>query len=226
MANEFGGVIFHESCGHLLETTQIEHKTTPFMDKKGEKIAHENLTAWDEGLSENAFGTIDMDDEGMPAQRTLLIENGILKNFISDRTGFMRTGHPRTGSGRRQSYAYAAASRMRNTYIAPGNYSMNDLFNSVDKGIYCKQMGGGSVGATGEFNFSVSEAYLIENGQITKPLKGATLIGTATDIMNKISMSSQDLGLAAGFCGSVSGSIYVTVGQPHLKVDSITVGGR
>jgi TldD protein len=226
MANEFGGVIFHEACGHLLETTQIEHKTTPFMDKKGEKIAHENLTAWDEGLSENAFGTIDMDDEGMPAQRTLLIENGILKNFISDRTGFMRTGHPRTGSGRRQSYAYAAASRMRNTYIAPGNYSMDELFNSVDKGIYCKQMGGGSVGATGEFNFSVSEAYLIENGQITKPLKGATLIGTATDIMNKISMSSQDLGLAAGFCGSVSGSIYVTVGQPHLKVDSITVGGR
>ena len=226
MANEFGGVIFHEACGHLLETTQIEHKTTPFMDKKGEKIAHENLTAWDEGLSENAFGTIDMDDEGMPAQRTLLIENGILKNFISDRTGFMRTGHPRTGSGRRQSYAYAAASRMRNTYIAPGNYSIDDLFNSVDKGIYCKQMGGGSVGATGEFNFSVSEAYLIENGKITKPLKGATLIGTATDIMNKISMSSQDLGLAAGFCGSVSGSIYVTVGQPHLKVDSITVGGR
>ena len=226
MANEFGGVIFHEACGHLLETTQIEHKTTPFMDKKGEKIAHENLTAWDEGLSENAFGTIDMDDEGMPAQRTLLIENGILKNFISDRTGFMRTGHPRTGSGRRQSYAYAAASRMRNTYIAPGNYSMDDLFNSVENGIYCKQMGGGSVGATGEFNFSVSEAYLIENGQITKPLKGATLIGTATDIMNKISMSSQDLGLAAGFCGSVSGSIYVTVGQPHLKVDSITVGGR
>ena len=226
MANEFGGVIFHEACGHLLETTQIEHKTTPFMDKKGEKIAHENLTAWDEGLSENAFGTIDMDDEGMPAQRTLLIENGILKNFISDRTGFVRTGHPRTGSGRRQSYAYAAASRMRNTYIAPGNYSMDDLFNSVEKGIYCKQMGGGSVGATGEFNFSVSEAYLIENGQITKPLKGATLIGTATDIMNKISMSSQDLGLAAGFCGSVSGSIYVTVGQPHLKVDSITVGGR
>lgn len=226
MANEFGGVIFHEACGHLLETTQIEHKTTPFMDKKGEKIAHENLTAWDEGRSDNAFGTIDMDDEGMPTQRTLLIENGILKNFISDRTGSMRTGHPRTGSGRRQSYAYAAASRMRNTYIAPGDASIDDLFASVDKGIYCKQMGGGSVGATGEFNFSVSEAYLIENGKVTKPLKGATLIGTAKDIMNEISMCSQDLGLAPGFCGSVSGSIYVTVGQPHLKVDKITVGGR
>jgi TldD protein len=226
MANEFGGVIFHEACGHLLETTQIERESTPFIDKKGEKIAHENLTAWDEGLSENAFGTIDMDDEGMPPQRTLLIENGILKNFLADRAGSIRTGHPRTGSGRRQSYSYAAASRMRNTYIAQGNYTVDEIFASVDKGIYCKKMGGGSVGATGEFNFGVDEAYLVENGKITKPLKGATLIGEAKEIMNKISMSSQDLGLAAGFCGSVSGSIYVTVGQPHIKVDSITVGGR
>jgi TldD protein len=226
MANEFGGVIFHEACGHLLETTQIERKTTPFADKKGEKIAHESLTAWDEGLSEDAFGTIDMDDEGMPAQRTLLIEKGILKNFIADRAGSMKTGHPRTGSGRRQSYTFAAASRMRNTYIAPGEYTNEDLFASIDKGIYCKKMGGGSVGATGQFNFAVEEAYLIENGKMTKPLKGATLIGDATEIMNKISMCSQDLGLAAGFCGSVSGSIYVTVGQPHIKVDSITVGGR
>lgn len=226
MANEFGGVIFHEACGHLLETTQIEKKTTPFAEKKGEKIAHESLTAWDEGRSEDAFGTIDMDDEGMPAQRTLLIENGILKNFIADRTGSLRTGHPRTGSGRRQSYAFAAASRMRNTYIAPGDYSNEDLFASIDKGIYCKKMGGGSVGATGQFNFAVEEAYLIEKGKLGKPLKGATLIGDAQEIMNKISMCSQDIGLAAGFCGSVSGSIYVTVGQPHIKVDSITVGGR
>lgn len=226
MANQFGGVIFHEACGHLLETTQIERKSTPFMDKKGEKIAHENLTAWDEGLTDKAFGSIDMDDEGMPPQRTLLIENGILKNFIADRAGAIRTGHPRTGSGRRQSYSFAAASRMRNTYIDCGKYTLDEVFNSVDKGIYCKKMGGGSVGPTGEFNFGVDEAYLVENGKITKPLKGATLIGTAKEIMTKISMSSQDLALAAGFCGSVSGSIYVTVGQPHIKVDSITVGGR
>ncbi|NET33961.1 MAG: TldD/PmbA family protein [Cyanothece sp. SIO1E1] len=226
MANQFGGVIFHEACGHLLETTQIERATTPFIDKKGEKIAHESLTAWDEGLSNNAFGTIDMDDEGMPVQRTLLIENGVLKNFLADRAGSARTGHPRTGSGRRQSYTYAAASRMRNTYIAPGDYEIDDLFASIDKGIYCKKMGGGSVGPTGQFNFAVDEAYLIENGKLTKPLKGATLIGEAQEIMHKISMCSKDLGLAAGFCGSVSGSIYVTVGQPHIKVDSITVGGR
>jgi TldD protein len=226
MANHFGGVIFHEACGHLLETTQIERNTTPFADKKGEKIAHEALTAWDEGRSENAFGTIDMDDEGMPAQRTLLIEKGVLKNFLADRTGSWRTGHPRTGSGRRQNFTFAAASRMRNTYIAPGEHSVDDLFASIDKGIYCKKMGGGSVGATGQFNFGVDEAYLIENGKITKPLKGAILIGEAKEIMNKISMCSQDLSLAPGFCGSVSGSIYTTVGQPHIKVDSITVGGR
>ncbi|AFY99948.1 TldD/PmbA family protein [Calothrix sp. PCC 6303] len=226
MANHFGGVIFHEACGHLLETTQIERKTTPFADKKGEKIAHESLTAWDEGRTDNAFGTIDMDDEGMPAQRTLLIEKGILKNFLSDRTGSVRTGHPRTGSGRRQGFNFAAASRMRNTYIATGDYTTEQIFASVDKGIYCKKMGGGSVGATGQFNFSVDEAYLIENGKITKPLKGAILIGEAKEIMNKISMCSQDLELAPGFCGSVSGSIYTTVGQPHIKVDSITVGGR
>ena len=226
MANHFGGVIFHEACGHLLETTQIERQTTPFADKKGEKIAHESLTAWDEGRSENAFGTVDMDDEGMPTQRTLLIEKGVLKNFLADRTGSVRTGHPRTGSGRRQNFTFAAASRMRNTYIGTGEYTNEQLFASVDKGIYCKKMGGGSVGPTGEFNFSVDEAYLIENGQITKPLKGAILIGEAKEIMNKISMCSQDLSLAAGFCGSVSGSIYTTVGQPHIKVDSITVGGR
>jgi TldD protein len=115
---------------------------------------------------------------------------------------------------------------MRNTYIAPGDAELDDLFASIDKGIYCKRMGGGSVGPTGQFNFAVEEAYLIQNGKITKPLKGATLIGEAKDILTKISMGSMDLSLAAGFCGSVSGSIYVTVGQPHIKVDSITVGGR
>jgi TldD protein len=139
MANEFGGVIFHEACGHLLETTQIERKTTPFADKKGEKIAHENLTAWDEGLTDNAFGTIDMDDEGMPVQRTLLIENGILKNFLSDRAGAWRTGQPRTGSGRRQGYTYAAASRMRNTYIAPGTFTNDEIFGSIERAFTVKK---------------------------------------------------------------------------------------
>ena len=226
LANRFGGVIFHEACGHLLETTQVERGTTPFADKVGELIAHEAVTAIDEGLSDGAFGSLSMDDEGMEPQRTVLIENGVLKRFLSDRAGELRTGHARTGSGRRQGHSFAAASRMRNTFIAAGPHTPEQLIASVEKGLYCKSMGGGSVGPTGQFNFAVEEGYLIENGQLTKPVKGATLIGEAKDVMPRISMCANDLELAAGFCGSVSGSINVTVGQPHIKVDSITVGGR
>lgn len=226
LANRFGGVIFHEACGHLLETTQIERGTTPFADRLGQPIAHEALTAIDEGLSPGAFGSLSMDDEGLEPQRTVLIEHGILRAFLSDRAGELRTGHPRTGSGRRQSHAYPAASRMRNTFIAAGPHSPAELIASIDRGLYCKVMGGGSVGPTGQFNFSVEEGYLIENGSLGKPVKGATLIGDAQTVMPRISMCADDLDLAAGFCGSVSGSIYVTVGQPHIKVDAITVGGR
>nr|WP_094589556.1 TldD/PmbA family protein [Vulcanococcus limneticus] len=226
LANRFGGVIFHEACGHLLETTQVERGTTPFADKVGEPIAHAAVTAIDEGLSDGAFGSLSMDDEGMEPQRTVLIENGVLQRFLSDRAGERRTGHGRTGSGRRQGHTFAAASRMRNTYIAAGPHTPEELIASVDRGLYCKAMGGGSVGPTGQFNFAVEEGYLIENGQLTKPVKGATLIGEAKEVMPRISMCANDLELAAGFCGSVSGSVFVTVGQPHIKVDSITVGGR
>ena len=226
LANRFGGVIFHEACGHLLETTQIERGTTPFADRVGELIAHPSVTAIDEGLSSGAFGSLSMDDEGMEPQRTVLIKDGILQRFISDRAGELRTGHQRTGSGRRQSHAFAAASRMRNTYIDAGDHKPEDLIASVERGLYCKSMGGGSVGPTGQFNFSVEEGYLIENGNLARPVKGATLIGDAKDVMPRISMCADDLDLAAGYCGSVSGSIFVTVGQPHIKVDSITVGGR
>jgi TldD protein len=226
LANRFGGVIFHEACGHLLETTQVERGTTPFADKVGEAIAHEAVTAIDEGVSDGAFGSLSMDDEGMEPQHTVLIENGVLQRFLSDRAGELRTGHARTGSGRRQSHGFAAASRMRNTYIAAGPHTPEELIASVDRGLYCKSMGGGSVGPTGQFNFSVEEGYLIENGRLTRPVKGATLIGEAKDVMPRISMCANDLELAAGFCGSVSGSVNVTVGQPHIKVDTITVGGR
>ena len=226
LANKFGGVIFHEACGHLLETTQLERGTSPFHDSINKPIAHEAVSAVDEGLSNHAFGSISMDDEGMEPQNTLLIEKGILKQFLSDRAGSLRTGHPRTGSGRRQNFSFAAASRMRNTYIKEGNYSPEELIKSVDKGLYCKSMGGGSVGPTGQFNFSVEEGYLIKDGKLDQPVKGATLIGEAKEILPRISMCANDLDLAAGFCGSVSGSVNVTVGQPHIKVDSITVGGR
>ncbi len=226
LANKFGGVIFHEACGHLLETTQIERGTTPFADKLNKKIAHESVTAIDEGISKSSFGSISIDDEGMEPEKSILIKDGILKKFISDRAGELRTGHKRTGSGRRQNYSFAPASRMRNTYIAGGEYSKDDLISSISDGLYCKSMGGGSVGATGQFNFAVEEGYLIKDGKLTKPVKGATLIGEAKEVMTKISMCGNDLELAPGFCGSVSGSVNVTVGQPHIKVDSITIGGR
>lgn len=226
LSNQFGGVIFHEACGHLLETTAVQLKSTPFASRKGQKIAHENLTAIDEGLWPNGFGSLDMDDEGMPTQKTTLIENGVLKNFLCDRAGNLFTQNPRTGSGRKQNHTFAAASRMRNTYIAPGSFRKEDMFASIDKGLYCKSLGGGSVNSTGDFNFAVEEGWWIENGQLTKPVKGAILIGQAPEILQRISMSGSDLELAAGFCGSVSGTVYVTVGQPHIKVDSITVGGR
>ncbi len=226
LANKFGGVIFHEACGHLLETTQIERGTTPFANKLNKKIAHEAVTAVDEGLSSGSFGSLSVDDEGMEPEKSVLIKDGILKKFISDRAGEMRTGHKRTGSGRRQNYSFAAASRMRNTFIAKGNYSKEELISSISDGLYCKSMGGGSVGATGQFNFAVEEGYLIKNGKLTKPVKGATLIGEAIEVMPKISMCGNDLELAPGFCGSISGSVNVTVGQPHIKVDSITIGGR
>ena len=225
--NGFGGVIFHEACGHLLETTSVEKKASVFWDKLGEQIAHSALTAVDDGTIPGAWGSLSIDDEGMPTQKTTLIENGQLKRFISDRLGELKTGHERTGSARRQSYKFAPASRMRNTFIERGPYSLEEIIGSVPNGIYAKKMGGGSVDpATGQFNFSVQEAYLIQDGKISKPVKGATLIGTGPDIMTKISMVGKDLQLMAGMCGSVSGSIPTTVGQPPIKVDNILVGGE
>lgn len=226
IGNGFGGVLFHEACGHLVETTSMLRKSTPFADKFDQPIAHSAVTAWDEGLGENDFGSVAMDDEGMPSQRTLLIEEGRLRNFLSDRKGERICKQARTGSGRRQNAQFAPTSRMRNTFIAPGPHTPEEVIASVEDGLYCSKMGGGSVGPGGEFNFSVAEAWEIKGGKLTRPLKGATLVGSATDIMQRISMCANDMTLAPGFCGSMSGSVYVTVGQPHLKVDSISVGGR
>ncbi|TGK13806.1 TldD/PmbA family protein [Leptospira fletcheri] len=227
MGNGFGGVIFHEACGHPLETEAIRKNSSPFVGKLGERIAQSCLTAYDDGTLEDFYGSIKVDDEGMPSQKTLLIENGILKAYLSDRIGSAETGVPRTGSGRRESYQYAPVSRMRNTFIAAGQDSLDGMFGSVDYGLYAKRMGGGSVNpATGEFNFAVEEGYVIRNGKLAEPVRGATLIGKGHEILPKISMIGKDLELAAGTCGASSGSIPVTVGQPSLKVDEILVGGR
>lgn len=225
--NGFGGVIFHEACGHLLETTSVQKKASVFWDKKDELIAHEALSAVDDGTIDNLWGSLSIDDEGMATQKTQLIKNGKLVNFLSDRMGEIKTGHKRTGSARRQSYKYAPASRMRNTFIEAGPHKLEDLIASMDDGIYAKSMGGGSVNpGTGEFNFAVEEGYLVKNGKIEKPVKGATLIGKGEDVMKRISMVGDKLEYAAGMCGSVSGAVPVTVGQPAVKVDEILVGGN
>ena len=223
----FGGVIFHEACGHSLETTSVEKKASEFWDKKDTQIAHECLSAVDDGTIDNLWGSLSIDDEGMPTQRTQLIKDGVLTNFLCDRMGEIKTGHPRTGSARRESYKYAPASRMRNTFIEPGKHKLEDLISSMEDGLYAKNMGGGSVNpGTGEFNFSVLEGYLVKNGKISEPVKGATLIGRGGEIMKDISMIADNLDYSAGICGSVSGGVPVTVGQPAVKVDKILVGGQ
>lgn len=225
--NGFGGVIFHEACGHSLETTAVEKKASVFWDKMGEEIAHPSVSAVDDGAIDFLWGSLGMDDEGMNTQRTQLIKNGVLTRFISDMMGERKTGHLRTGSARRQSYRYAPASRMRNTFIEAGPHTLAEMIGTVPYGLYAKTMGGGSVNpSTGEFNFAVEEAYMIRDGKISEAVKGATLIGKGEEILKRISMVGKNLAYAAGMCGSVSGSLPVTVGQPALKVDSIVVGGQ
>ncbi|MDB5102742.1 MAG: microcin-processing peptidase 2 [Fibrobacteres bacterium] len=227
MGNGFGGVIFHEACGHLLETEAVRRKATPFAGKIGELIAHPSVTAIDDGTIQNAWGSQNIDDEGNPVQKTTLIKDGKLQAYMSDRVGGKETGNGITGSSRRESYQYAPVSRMRNTYIDRGSSTVGAMINSIDHGIYAKKMGGGSVNpATGEFNFAVEEAYIIKNGQIGEPVRGATLIGKGPEILPMISMVGDDLEMAAGMCGAASGSIPVMVGQPTIKVDNILVGGR
>lgn len=227
MGPGFGGVIFHEAVGHPLETEAIRHGASPFCGKLGQVVANPCLTAVDDGTIPGAWGSVAVDDEGMPSERTVLIENGVLKNYMSDMVGAMEVGCARTGSARRESYKYAPVSRMRNTFIAPGKDSFDDMIASVDQGLYAAKMAGGSVNpATGEFNFAVEEGYEIQHGRIGRPVRGATLIGKGDEVLRGISMVGNDLSIAAGICGAASGSVPVTVGQPTIKVDSILVGGR
>ena len=227
MGNGFGGVIFHEACGHPLETESIRRNASPFCGKLGEAIGQPCLTAIDDGTMDGVWGSLKYDDEGTPTQRTTLIENGILKTYMSDRVGAMEVGVERTGSARRESYKYAPVSRMRNTFIAPGKDTLDSMIASVDNGLYAARMAGGSVNpATGEFNFAVDEGYVIRNGKICEPVRGATLIGKGHEIMPRISMVGTDFEQAAGVCGASSGHVPVTVGQPSIKVDQILVGGR
>ena len=225
--NEFGGVIFHEACGHGLEATSVAKGLSVFANKIGEKVANDVVSAVDDGTLPNEWGSSNIDDEGTPTQRNLLIENGILKGYMIDKLNGRRMEASSTGSARRESYKYAPTSRMTNTFILNGNSSLEDMLSSIDNGIYAKYMGGGSVNpSTGDFNFSIMEGYLIKNGKITDPIRGATLIGNGPEILHKIDMVGDNLAQGQGMCGSVSGSIPANVGQPRIKIQDIVIGGR
>ncbi len=225
--NEFGGVLFHEACGHALEATFVSKGNSAFAEKIGKKVASPLVTAIDDGTIPNAWGTLNIDDEGIPTQKNILIENGVLKNYLVDRLNGKRMGYKPTGSGRRESYKYPPTSRMNNTYIDKGEHSFDEIIANTKKGLYAKKLGGGSVNPiTSDFNFAVMEGYLVENGKIIKPVRGATLIGSGVEVLEKIDMVGNKLALGQGMCGSLSGQIPVNVGQPTIRVKSLTVGGR
>ena len=225
--NGFGGVIFHEACGHGLEASSVAYGQSVFAGKLGQQIANTKVTAIDDGTIPNAWGSINFDDEGTPAKKNVLIENGILKSYMIDKFNGRRMGMESTGSSRRQSYAYTPTSRMTNTYIAAGEDKNEDIIGSIEYGLYAASMGGGSVNpTTGEFNFAVNEGYMIRNGQICEPVRGASLVGKGSDVIMNIDMVGTDMEMAQGMCGSSSGSVPTNVGQPLIRVSSITVGGR
>lgn len=225
--NGNGGTIFHEACGHSLEATSVARGLSEMTGKLGQKIASDIVTAYDDGTVPNAYGSQVYDDEGEPTRKNLLIENGVLKNYMIDRLNSRRMGMPLTGNARRESYTYAPTSRMTNTYIANGESSPEELIKNTSYGLYAKKIGGGSVHpATGEFNFAVNEGYIIKNGSIDRPVRGASLIGKGSEVLMKIDMIANNLEHSPGVCGSVSGGVPVTVGQPTIRVSDLLVGGK
>ncbi len=224
--NAFGGVIFHEACGHPLEATAVAKGLSPFVGKLGEKVGSDVVTAYDDGTLDGTWGTTNFDDEGKPTQKNLLIESGVLKGYLIDYRNSRKMNMDPTGSARRQSYKFSPTSRMNTTYIAPGKDKFEDIIKDTKYGLFAKKLGGGTVvPATGEFNFAVQEGYMIEDGKLTKPVRGAMLIGHGKDVLFKIDRVADNLELGQGMCGSISGSIPVDVGQPTIRVSSMTVGG-
>jgi len=222
------GIILHEAIGHGLEGDFNRKKTSAFHNLVGQKIAHENVTVVDDGTIASRRGSLTIDDEGTPTSRNILIENGILKNFMQDRMNAKLMKVEPTGNGRRESFEYAPMPRMTNTFMINGNHTQDEMIKSVGKGIYAVSFGGGQVDITnGKFVFSCTEAYEINNGKIGAPLKGVTLIGNGPDILTKVSMVGNDMKLDPGIgtCGKAGQWVPVGVGQPSILVDQITVGG-
>jgi TldD protein len=222
------GILLHEAIGHGLEGDFNRKGTSAFSGRVGERVASDLCTVVDDGTLQGRRGSLSIDDEGTPTAQTVLIENGILKGYMQDKLNARLMGVKPTGNGRRESYAHLPMPRMTNTYMLAGKHDPEEIIKSVKKGLYAKNFAGGQVDITsGKFVFSASEAYLIENGKITRPVKGATLIGNGPDVLTKVSMVGTDLELDSGVgtCGKDGQSVPVGVGQPTLKIDGLTVGG-
>jgi TldD protein len=222
------GILLHEAIGHGLEGDFNRKKTSAFAGLLGQRIAAPGITVVDDGTIPDRRGSLSIDDEGTPSQRTVLIEDGILVGFMQDRLNARLMGVAPTGNGRRQSFAHAPMPRMTNTYMLSGQHHPDEIRGSIKKGLYAKSFGGGQVDITsGKFVFSCTEAYLIENGKITRPVKGATLIGNGADALTRISMVGNDMALDPGIgtCGKQGQGVPVGVGQPTLRIDRLTVGG-
>jgi TldD protein len=222
------GILLHEAIGHGLEGDFNRKGTSAFSNRVGERVASEFCTVVDDGTLRDRRGSLNIDDEGTPSQCTTLIENGVLKGYLQDRHNARLTGTHSTGNGRRESFAHMTLPRMTNTYMRPGPHDPQEIIASVERGIYAVNFGGGQVDITsGKFVFSASEAYLIENGRLGAPIKGATLIGNGPDVLTRVSMVGNDLKLdeGVGTCGKEGQSVPVGVGQPTLRIDAMTVGG-
>ena len=222
------GVLLHEAVGHGLEGDFNRKGTSAFSGRIGEQVAARGVTVVDDGTLPSRRGSLNVDDEGTPTQCTTLIEDGVLKGYLQDKLNARLMGVAPTGNGRRESFAHVTLPRMTNTYMLPGARTPEEIIGSVGRGLYCRSFGGGQVDITsGKFVFSASEAYLIENGRITVPVKGATLIGNGPEVMTRISMVGDDLKLddGVGTCGKEGQDVPVGVGQPTLRVDGLTVGG-
>lgn len=227
IAEGFGGLFFHEACGHSLEGSSVADGCSEFAGKVGKQIASDKVTLVDDGSIAGEWGSLGIDDEGVPTRKNVLIEKGILKGYLLDRLNARKMGLAPTGSSRRENYRFSPVSRMTNTYIAPGTDHFQDMVDSIEKGIFVKGMNAGSVDpATGEFNFNTGETYLIEKGRITVPLMSATLIGTGGEILPRVDMVSDRFAMGQGYCYAGSGQLPIGAGQPAVRITEMTVGGK
>ena len=226
VGNGFGGVLLHEAVGHGLEADAVQKRASVYAGRLGEELAEPLVTAYDDGRRANDWGSDGIDDEGTPTKRTTIIENGRLVSYLYDVLRARKDGVHSTGNGRRESFRHLPMPRMTNTFFAPGEATPEELIESVERGLYAVSFGGGQVEpATGDFVFGVSEGYLIEDGKVTAPVRGATLVGNGLQALAAVDGIALDLDIATGYCGKAGQSVPAGVGQPHVRIRELTVGG-